>query len=124
MPLKLVLPSLLLMLSALPSCANEIDMKIESLKNDIVVGMDWEDVARYLSANSVEYDFSSREQVDKYARPQFQWKSEDAVGIYAALIRDFDAKSPVVSEHIAVKIEIDSRNKVTQVIVKKGYTGP
>ena len=106
------------------SCKADENMTIEDIQNSLAVGMSRNQVESFFDENGIEYTFVSRED-DKGRVPEFSWKAENAVGYYGALIRDVGtAWLMLSSEHIEIRAEIDAQDKVSQVVVKKAYTGP
>jgi hypothetical protein len=110
-------------LLCISACTSQINTDIRVLKKGLTIGMDRSEIEAYLSSKGFEYDFSTREKVDRLTRPRFQWKSSDAVGLLAAAKRGYEPEG-ILWVHIIVSVEIDSQNKASQVIVEKAYTGP
>ncbi len=109
---------------ATSSCKVNGNMMIEDIQNSLTVGMSRKQVESYFDDKGIQYSFTTRED-DQAFEPKFSWKSEDAIGYYGALIRDVGTAWLILSsEHIEIRAEIDSKGKVSQVLVKKVYTGP
>ena len=98
-------------------------MKIDEVRKALREGMDKQAVVAFFMQHGIPYGFGSREEVDMGV-PQWQWKSPDAVGVVGGHIPNVRRRwlSPV-SEGISIRVEIDSMNKVTQVVVEPTYTG-
>lgn len=99
-------------------------MTIEDIQNSLVVGMSRNQVESFFDDIGIQYSFTTREE-DQAFEPKFSWKSEDAIGYYSAVIRNVGtAWWMLSSEHIQIQVEIDAQDKVSQVLVKKAFTGP
>lgn len=106
------------------ACDSEDEVKINEIESSIVEGIDRQAVENFFQEQGIDYAFVPRSQVDDEV-PPFEWKSPDAIGIYAGLIRDTKTRwLMLASEHISIEVEIDSRDQVSQVVVKRAYTAP
>ncbi len=86
--------------------------------------MDRRQVEQFFEEHDIQYGFITREQPEEMV-PRFQWKSEDAVGRYKGFIRDVRRRWWFFArDHVSIEVEVDSTDRVTQVVVKPAYTAP
>ena len=115
---------LLIYLLSVCACSGAETMKHEDIHKALKEGMTTKDVISFFEENDIGYVFNSREQAERNV-PRFPWKDPDAVGYYGGIIRDVKTHwLHLASEHIVIKVEVDSQGIVTQVRVEKAYTAP
>lgn len=122
----MILCRLLLVVIALAACATKagVEMTIREIKQSLQEGMSRAEVEEFYESRRIPYVFTTREQ-DKWSIPKFPWKAQDAVGYYGGIIRNVRTVWwALASEHITIDVEIDSNNRVSQVLVRKDYTAP
>lgn len=121
---RLVYAVLILVALLTCACKGSDEMTVETIKQSLHERMSTCAVENFFESHQIEYVFRTREE-DRFSVPKFPWKAKDAVGYYGAVIRDVKTVWwALASEHITIDVEIDSEGKVSQVRVRKGYTGP
>ncbi len=106
------------------TCKAGDEMTFETVKKSLYEGMSKCAVEKFFESHDIEYVFRTRQE-DRFTVPKFPWKAKDAVGYYGAVIRDVRTVWwALASEHITIDVEINSEGKVSQVRVKRAYTGP
>ena len=93
----------------------------EEIESQLVVGMHRSDVEAFFENHGIDYSFTSRETADREVRPRFEWKSEDAIGFYGGIVRNLESNSdrlffPV---RVHIRVEIDSQDEATQVLLER-----
>jgi len=105
-------------------CAAEDRVKLSEIQSSIVEGIDRQVVETFFQDHRIEYGFVPRASNDVRV-PPFPWKHPDAVGFYVGTIRNVKTRWwMLASEHITIRVEIDPSDRVSQVIVRREYTGP
>ena len=120
------LAGVLLMLAGLVSCKTDEKMTIDEIRKVLHEGMDRQAAETFFTEHKIPYSFISRKKVDEDTLwfPKWQWKSPNAVGVLGGRIRNGRTRWFIpTSENISITVEIDSRGKVTQVVVNPEYTG-
>ncbi len=110
-------------LAYLPTIPFQADDKkmMEEIRKALRVGMDKQAVEAFFNEHKILYACSTRKEM-KDAGPEWHWASPDAVGTCGGNIQHVRNRFPF-EEGISIEVEIDSRGKATQVVVKPFYTG-
>lgn len=117
---------LLVVVIASAACATKagVEMRIREIRHSLQEGMTRAEVEEFYESCRIPYSFRTRED-DRWTIPKFPWKAQDAVGYYGGIIRDVRTIYwALASEHITIDVEIDSKDRVSQVLVGKSYTAP
>ena len=105
-------------------CESEDKVKMSEIEAAIHEGIGRRSVEQFFQEHGIDYAFVTREQANNDV-PKFEWRNPEAIGIYAGVVRDVRTRWwMLASEHIAIEVEIDSNDKVSQVVVKRAYTAP
>jgi hypothetical protein len=110
-------------LAYLPTIPFQADDKkmMEEIRKALPVGMDRQAVEAFFNEHKIPHWCSTREEM-KGGVPEWHRKSPDAVGTCSGRIDHVRDRYPF-EEGISIEVEIDSKGKATQVLVKPFYRG-